>query len=110
MCDKLIARVIPPDDIRCRLALARGKEPFSANDLPVMDHGGTGIAGSVFHRLVKDATLARVGHFVGGLFTSCGCGTRGAIPSGFIGWRVPGWRGRCCGRTGRGGRSFGRRN
>ena len=52
----------------CRLALARGRESFSANDLPEMDHGGTGIAGAVFHRLVKDGLLARVGHFSGGTF------------------------------------------
>ena len=52
----------------CRLALARGKEPFSANDLPDFNPGGTGITGAAFRGLLKLRVLARVGHFAGGTF------------------------------------------
>lgn len=49
----------------CTLALERGSGEFSANDLPEFKHGGTGIAGSIFRRLLDDGILTRVGHFQG---------------------------------------------
>lgn len=42
----------------CRVALF-GAE-FSANDLPEFEHGGQGICGSIFRRLVKDGVIAPV--------------------------------------------------
>jgi hypothetical protein len=52
----------------CELALARGSHrEFSALDLPThtaAEHGGSGIAGAVFHRLAKDEVLCPVGGFV----------------------------------------------
>lgn len=51
----------------CRLAIARGVSgEFSANDLKVEDHGGPGIAGSIFTRLAADEVIAPVGGW-------CGC-------------------------------------
>ena len=48
----------------CKLALARGAHAeFSANDLPEFGHGGQGIAGSVFYRLLHDEIVYQVGHF-----------------------------------------------
>lgn len=51
----------------CRVALARGAQgEFSANDLPAhkaAEHGGSGIAGSAFYRLLHDEVLCQVGHF-----------------------------------------------
>lgn len=48
----------------CKLALERGAhEEFSANDLPEFGHGGQGIAGSVFYRLLHDEIVYQVGHF-----------------------------------------------
>jgi len=56
----------------CRLALARGVSgTFSANDLPIHkagEHGGRGIAGSVFCRLAKDDVITPVGVFIGTSF------------------------------------------
>lgn len=52
-----------------RLALACGTAgEFSANDLKLADHGGSGIAGSIFKRLAEDDVIAPVGGFVGGEF------------------------------------------
>ena len=48
----------------CRLALERSN--FSANDLPIHgegEHGGSGIAGTVFGQLVKAEILEPVGAF-----------------------------------------------
>lgn len=54
----------------CRLALERAGSEFSANDLPefiggktASVHGGQGVAGAIFHRLIADGILARVGRF-----------------------------------------------
>lgn len=45
----------------CRLALVRGVSgEFSANDLKLEEHGGSGIAGAVFFRLAKDEVLTPV--------------------------------------------------
>ncbi len=44
----------------CRLALAREKQEFSANDLTLADHGGTGICGSIFKRLAADEVIEPV--------------------------------------------------
>lgn len=45
----------------CRLAIVRGTSgEFSANDLN-LDHGGQGIAGSIFTRLAADEVIAPVG-------------------------------------------------
>lgn len=56
----------------CRLALERGAQgEFSANDLPAhkaAQHGGSGIAGSIFKRLASDEVLCPVGLFVDGKF------------------------------------------
>ncbi len=53
----------------CELALARGMaREFSANDLKLEDHGGGGICGAVFKRLIDDQVLTRVGRFEGGVF------------------------------------------
>lgn len=49
----------------CRLALVRGVSgEFSANDLK-LDHGGPGIAGSIFTRLAADEVIAPVGGWCG---------------------------------------------
>ena len=50
----------------CRLALARGRGEFSANDLPEFDHGGGGVAGAIFNRLAKDGVIGPVCHPEGG--------------------------------------------
>lgn len=51
----------------CKLALERGAaREFSANDLPIhtaIEHGGTGICGSIFKRLLEDGVLVRAGMF-----------------------------------------------
>lgn len=51
----------------CKLALERGMaREFSANDLPIhtaIEHGGSGIAGSIFKRLLEDGVLVRAGIF-----------------------------------------------
>lgn len=48
----------------CKLAIERGMaREFSANDLADFDHGGQGIAGSIFKRLLEDGVLARAGMF-----------------------------------------------
>lgn len=48
----------------CKLALERGMaREFSANDLPEFAHGGQGIAGAIFKRLIEDQVLTRVGMF-----------------------------------------------
>jgi len=56
----------------CRLALDRGTGgEFSALDLSAHgadEHGGTGIAGSVFRQLADAGILAPVGTFAGGEF------------------------------------------
>lgn len=55
----------------CKLALTKGSAEFSALDLAAhgaKDHGGRGIAGSIFKRLADDGVLAPVGVFVGGEF------------------------------------------
>ena len=53
----------------CTLAIERGVAgEFSANDLPEFEHGGQGICGSIFRRLVEDGVLARVGSFAGATF------------------------------------------
>lgn len=53
----------------CVLALAHGPSgQFSANDLELKDHGGRGIAGSIFHRLAQDEVITPVGGFVDGEF------------------------------------------
>lgn len=56
----------------CRLALARGVgAEFSALDLAAHgaeEHGGTGIAGSVFRQLVEAGIIAPAGAFVDGEF------------------------------------------
>jgi hypothetical protein len=53
----------------CRLAVARGVAgEFSANDLPEFEHGGSGICGSIFKRLIDRGVLSRVGHFAGDSF------------------------------------------
>lgn len=53
----------------CRLALQRGAAAeFSANDLPEFEHGGSGICGSIFKRLIEDGVLTRVGSFYDGQF------------------------------------------
>jgi len=44
----------------CKLAISKGPETFSANNLPAFDHGGSGVAGVIFHRLVSDGVLSRV--------------------------------------------------
>lgn len=45
----------------CELAIKRGAQgEFSANDIKLDDHGGSGIAGSVFKRLAKDEVLCPV--------------------------------------------------
>lgn len=56
----------------CRLAINRGiGGEFTALDLPTHgaeDHGGTGIAGTVFGQLAKAGILAPVGGFIDGEF------------------------------------------
>lgn len=52
----------------CRLAIARGGETFSANDLTLADHGGSGICGSIFRRLASDDVIAPVGIVADGKF------------------------------------------
>lgn len=53
----------------CTLAVERGASgEFSANDLPEFEHGGQGVCGSIFRRLVEDGVLARVGSFAGATF------------------------------------------
>ena len=51
----------------CELALQRGAaREFSANDLPIhtaIEHGGTGICGSIFKRLLEDGVVVRAGFF-----------------------------------------------
>jgi hypothetical protein len=47
----------------CKLAL-EGRE-FSANDLVLDDHGGSGIAGSVFRTLAAHGAIAPVFHYYG---------------------------------------------
>lgn len=50
----------------CRLAVQSGTREFSAKDLPDFTHGGSGIAGAVFHGLLADGVLAQCGGFIGG--------------------------------------------
>lgn len=52
----------------CRLAIARGGETFSANDLTLEEHGGSGICGSIFRRLATDEVIAPVGMMADGAF------------------------------------------
>lgn len=53
----------------CELALKRGSAAeFSANDLEDFNHGGQGICGSIFKRLIEDGVLTRVGTFSDGQF------------------------------------------
>ena len=52
----------------CRLAIARGGETFSANDLTLAEHGGSGICGSIFRRLATDEVIAPVGMIADGKF------------------------------------------
>jgi hypothetical protein len=53
----------------CGLALKRGMaEEFSANDLADFNHGGQGICGSIFKRLIEDGVLTRVGRIEDGKF------------------------------------------
>lgn len=55
----------------CELAIRKGQEPFSALDLPTHgqdEHGGSGIAGSVFRILADSIIIAPVGAFVEGEF------------------------------------------
>jgi hypothetical protein len=47
----------------CRLAIERGGQEFSANDVPLEAHGGQGICGSIFKRLANDEVIAPVGTF-----------------------------------------------
>jgi hypothetical protein len=42
----------------CKVALTT--DEFSANDLPEFEHGGRGICGSIFRRLVKDGVISPV--------------------------------------------------
>lgn len=49
----------------CKLALEKSTQEFSANDLILENHGGRGIAGSIFHRLANDGVLSPVGIFIG---------------------------------------------
>jgi len=54
-----------------RLAIERGNREFSALDLPTHgadDHGGTGIAGTVFGQLAKAGIIAPVGGIIDGEF------------------------------------------
>ena len=49
-----------------RVALAR--DTFTTNDLPIhgeREHGGSGIAGTIIHRLSKEGILSAVGVFDG---------------------------------------------
>jgi hypothetical protein len=47
----------------CRLAIERAGQEFSANDVKLEDHGGQGIAGAIFKRLLDDDVIAPVGTF-----------------------------------------------
>jgi len=74
----------------CRLAIERGVSgEFSALDLPVHgadEHGGTGIAGSVFRVLADHDIIAAVGVFVGGQFFAKTIRNAGGNPVKF--WRL----------------------
>lgn len=53
----------------CRLALERGTAgEFSANDLHLESHGGTGICGSIFTTLAGHDVIAPVGSWCGSEF------------------------------------------
>lgn len=41
----------------CRLAVEKVGTEFSANDLRLEEHGGSGICGSIFKRLAKDKVI-----------------------------------------------------
>jgi hypothetical protein len=47
----------------CRLAVERAGQEFSANDLTLAEHGGQGIAGSIFRTLADNEVIAPVGTF-----------------------------------------------
>lgn len=47
----------------CRLAIERAGQEFSANDLTLAEHGGQGIAGSIFRTLADNEVIAPVGTF-----------------------------------------------
>jgi hypothetical protein len=78
----------------CRLALARGVGgEFSALDLPAHgaeEHGGTGIAGSVFRQLAEAGILAPAGAFVDGEFLQRRVRNAGGNPVGVWKLRHPG--------------------
>lgn len=73
----------------CRLAMARGQGTFSALDLQMHgagEHGGTGIAGSVFRQLADAGIIAPVGVFVDGAFIQKRQRNAGGNPIGV--WRL----------------------
>lgn len=74
----------------CRLALARGLSgEFSALDLASRgagEHGGTGIAGSVFRQLADAGIISPVGTFVEGQFYQRRVRNAGGNPIGC--WRL----------------------
>jgi len=74
----------------CRLALSRGAGgEFSAMDLPhhgAEEHGGTGIAGSVFRQLLNYGIIGPVGAFVEGEFIQRRVRNAGGNPIGI--WRL----------------------
>lgn len=74
----------------CKLALARGHGvDFSALDLPAQgseEHGGTGIAGTVFRQLADGGIIAPSGEFMGGQLFQRRVRNKGGNPIGV--WRL----------------------
>lgn len=72
-----------------RLAISRPGDSFSAIDLPehgAEEHGGTGIAGSIFRQLADAGIIAPVGAFVEGEFLQRRVRNAGGNPIGL--WRL----------------------